>query len=42
MFGVAVLMTLVTALLAPPLLVQLFSKGGSGRRSEAKKATDEQ
>lgn len=42
MFGVAVLMTLVTALLAPPILVQLFSRGGSGRREEAKKAKAEQ
>ena len=31
-FGVAVLMTMVTTLMAPIILVPLFQKGGSGRR----------
>ncbi|MBI4307774.1 MAG: cation:proton antiporter [Chloroflexi bacterium] len=35
LFGVAILMTLVTTLLAPPLLMSAFKAGGSGRRSSA-------
>ena len=32
LFGVSILMTLVTTLIAPILLIPLFSRGGSGRR----------
>jgi Kef-type K+ transport system membrane component KefB len=32
-FGVAVMMTIVTTLMAPPLLIPIFRKGGPGRRS---------
>lgn len=42
MFGVAVLMTVVTTLLAPPILVPLFSHGGPGRRERAKEVASEQ
>ncbi len=38
LFGVAILMTIVTTLLAPLFLVQLFSRGGSGRRAAAEGA----
>lgn len=34
MFGVAILITLVTTVLAPPLLVPAFQKGGSGLKGE--------
>jgi Kef-type K+ transport system membrane component KefB len=42
MFGVAVLMTVVTTLVAPPILVPLFSHGGPGRRERAKEVESEQ
>jgi len=42
LFGVAILMTVVTTLIAPPILVSLFSHGGSGRREEAKEAKNGQ
>ena len=32
MFGVAIMMTVITTLMAPIILVPAFSKGGSGRR----------
>jgi Kef-type K+ transport system membrane component KefB len=35
-FGVAILMTMVTTLLAPVLLVPAFEKGGDGRRDAEK------
>jgi len=31
LFGVSVMMTLITTMLAPPLLVPAFARGGSGR-----------
>ena len=34
-FGVAILMTVVTTLIAPIILVPAFNKGGSGRRGES-------
>jgi len=34
LFGVAILMTVVTTLIAPIILVPLFRKSGSGRRSD--------
>ena len=34
-FGVAILMTVVTTVIAPVALVPLFKRGGSGRRSAA-------
>lgn len=37
MFGVAILITLVTTLLAPPLLVPAFQRGGLGTRKEPEK-----
>ncbi len=37
MFGVAVMMTMVTTLLAPIFLVPLFEKGGSGLKNKNKK-----
>ncbi|HUX07374.1 MAG TPA: cation:proton antiporter [Acidobacteriota bacterium] len=36
MFGVAILLTLVTTLLAPPALVPAFKTGGMGTRAEVK------
>ena len=33
-FGVSILMTMVTTLIAPVVLVPLFKSGGSGRRSD--------
>jgi hypothetical protein len=36
MFGVAILLTLVTTLMAPPMLVPAFQKGGAGTYAEAK------
>jgi Kef-type K+ transport system membrane component KefB len=36
-FGVAILMTVVTTLLAPPLLVRSFARGGPGLRVQAEK-----
>jgi Kef-type K+ transport system membrane component KefB len=33
-FGVSILMTLITTVIAPVLLVPAFARGGSGRRSE--------
>jgi hypothetical protein len=33
-FGVSILMTLITTVVAPVLLVPAFARGGSGRRSE--------
>jgi len=35
-FGVSILMTLVTTVIAPVLLVPAFARGGSGRRSDQK------
>ena len=35
MFGVAILMTVVTTLLAPIILVPAFAKGGSGRKEDS-------
>ena len=34
LFGVSIMMTVITTLIAPVVLVQLFSKGGSGVRGE--------
>lgn len=34
-FGVSIMMTLITTILAPILLVPAFAKGGSGRKAEA-------
>jgi Kef-type K+ transport system membrane component KefB len=34
-FGVAILMTVITTLIAPVILVPAFKKGGPGRRSES-------
>jgi Kef-type K+ transport system membrane component KefB len=42
LFGVAILTTVVTTLLAPPILLSLFSRGGSGRRQDDMKETGEQ
>ena len=36
MFGVAILLTLVTTLMAPPMLVPAFKKGGAGTHAETK------
>ena len=36
LFGVSILMTVVTTLIAPILLVPLFARGGSGRRNSTK------
>jgi len=41
LFGVAILMTVVTTLMAPPILVALFARGGDGRRRAVKEAEDE-
>jgi Kef-type K+ transport system membrane component KefB len=41
LFGVAILMTVVTTLLAPPILVHLFSRGDSGRRQNNREGTAE-
>jgi Kef-type K+ transport system membrane component KefB len=41
LFGVAILMTVVTTLMAPPILVALFARGGDGRRRALKEAEDE-
>jgi len=40
LFGVSILMTVVTTLVAPILLVPLFRRGGSGRRGEEVKTSD--
>lgn len=37
MFGVAILLTLVTTLIAPPALVPAFQRGGVGTRAEERK-----
>ena len=41
LFGVSILMTIVTTLLAPSLLVPLFRHGGSGVRREAQKEQEQ-
>ena len=35
LFGVSILMTIVTTIMAPIILVPLFDRGGSGRRDKA-------
>ncbi|MFC1935854.1 cation:proton antiporter [Chloroflexota bacterium] len=40
LFGVSIMMTVVTTLVAPILLVPLFQRGGSGRRGGKVTATD--
>ena len=40
-FGVSILMTMVTTFIAPMALVPLFQSGGSGRRSDSDAAQAE-
>ena len=39
LFGVSIMMTVITTLIAPVILVQLFEKGGSGVRGELEEGT---
>jgi Kef-type K+ transport system membrane component KefB len=41
LFGVSILMTLVTTMMAPPLLLPAFARGGSGRRARVSVADEE-